>query len=102
MEDKQREEFAHLVERVGMPVDEAERVLRDGDLWVAPPEMRLDVPDEEAIEEWTTAYYVLGDLMHVADRIGLGTMAAIGDAQARVQIALERTKERVRRAREQE
>ena len=93
---------AAVVERVGMSVDEAERVLRDDDLWVAPPEMRLDVPDEEAIEEWTTAYYVLGDLMHVADRIGLGITAVIGDAQARVQIALERARERVRQAHEEE
>ena len=74
----------------------------DDDLWVAPPEIRLEIPEEEAVKEWREAYNALGDLMPFADRIGLGMMAAVSDALERVGIALERAKERVRQAQEEE
>jgi hypothetical protein len=100
MEEEQRETFAHLEERVGLTVDQAERAMRDDDLWVVPPELRLDVPDEEAVEEWRTAIDVLEPLVHVGNNIGLGVSVALGDAHWRGSIALERARERARQARE--
>lgn len=76
--------------------------MRDDDLWVAPPELRLQVPNEEAVKEWREAYNALGDMVHVANRIGRGTMAAVMDAQCRAKIALQRAKERVRQAQEED
>jgi hypothetical protein len=64
--------------------------------------MRLDVPDEEAVKEWREAYNALESLMHVAEYMGPGTMAAIADALSRVEVAQERAREGVRRAQEQE
>jgi alpha/beta superfamily hydrolase len=49
--------------------------------------MRLDVTDEEAIEEWRTASHALEALVHVADYVGLGALVAIEDAQRRAEIA---------------
>jgi hypothetical protein len=60
--------------------------------------MRLGVPDEEAVKEWRTAYHALDDLVHVADRIGEGTLVAVMDAQERARIALQRARERIRQA----
>ncbi len=101
-EEHRREEFAHLVERVGLTVAEANRAMRDDDLWVTPPELRLELPDDEAVEEWRNACNALDDLVHVANHLGVGTMVAIMDARARAGIALERAEERVRRAQEEE
>ncbi len=58
-----------------------------------------ELPDEEAVEEWRNACNALEDLVHVANRMGLGTIVAIMDAHPRAHIALERARERVRRAR---
>jgi hypothetical protein len=33
-------------------MEEAHRAMRDDDMWVIPPEMRLEATDEEAVEEW--------------------------------------------------
>jgi hypothetical protein len=101
MEKERHETFAHLVESVGFTVDEAERAMRDDDLWVVPPGLRLEVTDEEAVEEWRKACDALGDLVHAANHIGLETMVAVMDAQYRAGIALERARERVRRAQEE-
>jgi hypothetical protein len=46
--------------------------MRDDDLWIVPPELRLDISDEEAVEEWRTTMDVLEALVHVANNIGLG------------------------------
>ncbi len=64
--------------------------------------MRLEISEEEAVREWREAYSALGDLMPFADRIGLGMMAAVSDTLERIGIALERAKERVRQAQEEE
>jgi hypothetical protein len=101
-DEERRETFAHLVETVGFTVDEAQRAMRDDDLWLLEPELRLEVPDEEAVEQWRTAQNVLGSLVAVADQINLATMVAVMDAERRAGIALERAKERVRQAREEE
>ena len=98
-EHERHETLAHLVECVGLSVEAAERTMRDDDLWLLEPEMRLEVPDEEAVEQWRAAYDALESLVHVGGHIGGGTMVAIVDAQTRVGIALERARERVRRGR---
>jgi hypothetical protein len=100
--EEHRETFAHLVEFVGATEDEARRMMRDDDLWLLEPALRLELPDEEAIEEWRNASDVLETLVHVANHAGLGSMVAIMDAHARVGVALERAKERVRQAQEEE
>ena len=99
--EERHETFTYLVESVGVSADEADRMMRDDDLWLVPPALRMDLPDEEAIEEWRTACNVLADLVHVANNIGLGTMVAVMDAQYRVGVALERARERAKRAREE-
>jgi hypothetical protein len=99
--EERRETLAHLVEAVGFTVEEAERVMRDDDLWLLEPGLRLEVPDEEAVEQWRTADDTLEALIHVADNVNLATMVAIMDARCRVEVALRRTKERVRQAQEE-
>jgi hypothetical protein len=47
VEEKSHEEFAHLVEHVSLTMEEAHRAMRDDDLWVIPPEMRLEATDED-------------------------------------------------------
>jgi hypothetical protein len=47
VEEKRHEEFTHLVEVVGLTMDETHRAMRDDDLWVIPPEMRLEATDED-------------------------------------------------------
>jgi hypothetical protein len=101
MEEERHETFAHLTGIVGKTADEAERMMRDDGLWLLEPELRLDVPDEEAVKQWRTACNVLADLADVADSINLATVIAVMDAGTRASIALERTRERVRQAREE-
>jgi hypothetical protein len=101
-DEQQQEEVAYLVERVGVTADEAHRMMREDDLWLVELALRLEVPDEEAIEQWRIADDALEALVHVANNIGLGTMVAIMDAKYRVGVALEWTRERVRRASLQE
>lgn len=91
-------ELTHLVEHVGVTPEEARRMMRDDDLWISLPEQRLEVPDAEAVEQWRDAYYALEEFLPIADRGGLGFLVAVTDALARVEVALERAKERVREA----
>ena len=80
----EREEMPeHLTERVGFTLAEAERAMRDNDLWVLLPEQRLRIPYEEAVKEWREASLALDALVLVADRLGFGTTVAIVDAQER-------------------
>jgi hypothetical protein len=100
--DKERRAtFTRLVDIVGMTEAETQSAMHDDDLWLAPPELRLDVPDEEAVKEWQTASDALEALHGVADLIGLGTLVAIDDAQRRAEIACARARERVRQAQEE-
>jgi hypothetical protein len=101
-DEERRETLAHLVETVGFTVDEAQRAMRDDDLWLLEPELRLELSDEEAVEEWRIAQNVLGSLVAVADQINLATIVAVMDAERRAGIACARARERVRRASLQE
>ena len=93
---ERQEMLEYLTERVGFTEEEAERAMRDDDLWVSLPEQRLEVPDEEAITEWRAAHRALADLLPLADHIGTGFLIAVTDAMSRTEIALERAKVRVR------
>jgi hypothetical protein len=96
---REREEMLeHLTVDVGMSREGAKRAMRDDDLWIVQPSLRMDLPDEEAVEQWSDATYVLDALVTVADRIGLGTMVAIMDARERADVALKRTRARLREA----
>ena len=101
MEEERRETYTRLVEYIAVSPEEAERMMRDDDLWLVEPQLRVDVPDEEAVEQWRIASHVLGSLFEVADQINLATLVAIMDAQCRAGVALERAQERVRQAREE-
>ena len=99
-DSEQQETFDFLVNWWGAGEDEAMRLMRDDDLWLLGPDLRLGLPDEEALEEWHKACQALGDLAEVAEHMGLGVQVCIMDAQHRAQVALERTQERVRQAQE--
>ncbi len=47
--------LAHLIGCVGLDKEEAERRLRDDDLWVLIPEQRFVLEGEEAVEQWREA-----------------------------------------------
>ncbi len=87
-----------LTERVGYTLEEAERAMRDDDLWSVPPAQRLELPDEEAEKEWHEAYHVLDSLVLIAHHLNQATLLALMDVQARAEIALKRAKARVREA----
>ena len=99
-DNEQQEIFDFLVNRFGADEDEAKRLMRDDDLWLLGPDLRLGLPDEEALEEWRKACHALGDMVEMAEHIGLGAQVCIMDAQHRAQVALEWTQERVRQAQE--
>jgi hypothetical protein len=41
------QEQKHLVEEIGLATDDAERHLRDNDLWMLPPELTLALPTKK-------------------------------------------------------
>jgi hypothetical protein len=85
----------YLLDKVGFTEEEARAAMQDDDLWINPPSLRLELSGEEAVEEWRQTSYALDALGEVAQSIGPGTVVALTDAQRRVDIALERARERV-------
>ena len=55
MVDERQKRLKYLTERVEFTLEEAERAMRDDDLWSGPPAQRLQLPDEEAEKEWHEA-----------------------------------------------
>jgi hypothetical protein len=86
----------HLTERIGFTPEEARAAMQDDALWINPPELRLELSGEEAVNEWRDAARALDDLSPLAGHIGLGFYVAVADASRRVDIALERAEARVR------
>jgi hypothetical protein len=70
-DNEQHEMFDFLVNHFGADEDEARRLMRDDDLWLLGADLRLGLPDEEALEEWRKACDVLGDVVEMASHLGL-------------------------------
>jgi hypothetical protein len=77
-------------------------MLVDSDLWMLQPEARYAIEEEKAVAVWREAADKLGALVYMAineDLFGNDAITqCLGDAQARAQEALRRTKERAREA----
>jgi hypothetical protein len=96
------EDLEHLTERLDYTQEEAERMMRDADLWQhVLPEYRLEGSDEEAEKDYRKAYHAINDLVLVAERISPAAGIALMEVQARAAIALERAQARVREAAEE-
>jgi hypothetical protein len=100
MEEARREMLAQLLERVAVPVDEAQDLIRDDDEWVAESEVRLYIPEEELVEEWK---YAVDQLSHLATAAAGGGLfgsvvvaICLADVEERAEEALRRARERAR------
>jgi hypothetical protein len=91
------EDLEHLTERLDYTPEEAERMMRDADLWQhVLPEYRLEGSDEEAAKDLRKAYHAVTDLVLAAEHVNKAAGIALMEAQALVAIALERAQARVR------
>lgn len=87
---------------VGISRDDAERRLRDDDLWLVHPELRASLGDENAVCELERAQnelWALTDLtVQLWDSYSAVTRMALFDAEARVEEALRRARKRAEQA----
>ena len=86
-----------LIEEVGVSAEEAERRMRDEDLWLVPPYMRDGLPDtEKTVEEWE---YALGFAKWLSEHNPVLNAAAwtlVCDMRERAEEALRRARQRLR------
>ena len=97
---EQEQMLEHLTRVVGLSAEDAERRMRDRDLWgFLHPEMRDGLPDtEETVEEWRRAVVGLEDMQAWAEWIGSAAQTVIWDAMNRAEEAHRRARARAKEA----